>query len=231
MKLANTILIVEDDPHTVDLVKMYLSNDGYYVITAMDGNEGLRLAIDTAPDLILLDLMLPGMNGQDICERVRQTSDVPIIMLTAMVEEEDRLVGLDLGADDYITKPFSPREVVARVRAVLRRTARDAADADPENIEHDHITLRIGEKALSVNGENIHITPTEFRLLSLFMRSIGRVYSRDVIIEQVFGYDFDGFDRTVDAHISNLRGKVEPDPSKPRYIKTVYGMGYKFGNA
>ena len=229
--MAATVLIVEDDPDTVNLVQLYLRRDGYRVLTASEGHEGLKLAKEAGPSLVVLDLMLPGLDGMEICRALRQESDVPIIMLTARVEEEDRLEGLNLGADDYVTKPFSPRELAARVRAVLRRTARDAEQEGPPGLSIGDITVDLEKRTVEAHGEQIHLTPTEYRLLVLLMREPGRTFSRDQIIDHVFGYDFDGFDRTVDAHVSNLRSKLEKDPYKPRYIRTVYGAGYRFGDA
>jgi DNA-binding response OmpR family regulator len=229
--MAATVLIVEDDPDTVNLVQLYLRRDGYQVLTASEGHEGLKLAKEAGPSLVVLDLMLPGLDGMEICRQLRQESDVPIIMLTARVEEEDRLEGLNLGADDYVTKPFSPRELAARVRAVLRRTARDAEQEGPPRLSIGDITVDLEKRTVEMRGEQVHLTPTEYRLLVLLMREPGRTFSRDQIIDHVFGYDFDGFDRTVDAHVSNLRSKLEKDPYKPRYIRTVYGVGYRFGDA
>jgi DNA-binding response OmpR family regulator len=229
--LAATVLIVEDDPDTVNLVRLYLRRDGYKVLSAPDGREGLKLAQDAGPDLVVLDLMLPGMDGLEVCRELRRDSNVPIIMLTARVEEEDRLEGLNLGADDYVTKPFSPRELAARVRAVLRRTARDAAEEGPLRLVVGDITVDLEKRTVQSGEDRVKLTPTEYRLLVLLMREPGRTFSRDQIIDRVFGYDFDGFDRTVDAHVSNLRSKVEADPDKPRYLQTVYGVGYRFGDA
>jgi DNA-binding response OmpR family regulator len=230
--MTGTILIVEDDTDTANLVEMYLKRDSYKVLKANDGMEGLRLAQEARPDLIVLDLMLPGMDGMKICGKLRDEGmEVPIIMLTARVEEDDRLNGLDAGADDYMTKPFSPRELAARVRAVLRRTARDASDFGPDELVYEDIRVDMHSRVLNTRGEQLHLTPVEFRLLTLFMKNPGRAFTRDYIIDRVFGYDFDGFDRTVDTHVSNLRSKVEPDPAKPRYINTVYGVGYRFGSA
>ena len=227
--MTTTVLVVEDDPNTVDIVRLYLRRDDHRVLSASDGKEGLRLARQNHPDLIVLDLMLPGMDGTEVCRVLREEgSDVPIIMLTARVEEEDRLTGLDIGADDYMTKPFSPRELAARVRAVLRRTARDQLEMGPHELLHGDIKLDMRNRTAYVREGQIHLTPIEFRLLVLFMRNPGRTFTRDQIIDRVFGYDFDGFDRTVDAHVSNLRGKVEADPVRPRYIRTVYGVGYRF---
>jgi DNA-binding response OmpR family regulator len=229
--LAATVLIVEDDPDTANLVQLYLRRDGYKVLSAPDGREGLKLAQDAGPDLVVLDLMLPGMDGLEVCRELRRNSNVPIIMLTARVEEEDRLEGLNLGADDYVTKPFSPRELAARVRAVLRRTARDAAEEGPLRLVVGDITVDLEKRTIQSGEDRVNLTPTEYRLLVLLMREPGRTFSRDQIIDRVFGYDFDGFDRTVDAHVSNLRSKVEADPDKPRYLQTVYGVGYRFGDA
>ncbi len=229
--MAATVLIVEDDPDTANLVQLYLRRDGYKVLSAPDGREGLKLAQDAGPDLVVLDLMLPGMDGLEVCRELRRNSNVPIIMLTARVEEEDRLEGLNLGADDYVTKPFSPRELAARVRAVLRRTARDAAEEGPLRLVVGDITLDLEKRTVQSGEDRVNLTPTEYRLLVLLMREPGRTFSRDQIIDRVFGYDFDGFDRTVDAHVSNLRSKMEADPDKPRYLQTVYGVGYRFGDA
>ena len=230
--MPNTVLIVEDNADTLHVVKLYLDRDGYKVLTATDGNEGLRLAQEARPDLMVLDLMLPGLDGWEICRTLKdEGSDVPIIMLTARVEEEDRLTGLDLGADDYMTKPFSARELAARVRAVLRRTCRDRSDSGPAELIHEEIRIDTVRRAVYVRENQAHLTPIEFRLLVLFMRNPGRTFTRDQIIDSVFGYDFDGFDRTVDTHVSNLRGKIEAEPNKPRHLKTVYRVGYKFGDA
>ena len=229
--MSSRILIIEDDPDTVKLVSLYLRRDGHEVLTARDGVEGLRLARESAPSLIVLDLMLPRLDGIQVCRAVREESDVPIVMVTARVAEADRLAGLDLGADDYITKPFSPRELAARVRAVLRRTARGGAENDAPNLSYGQVVVDPATRAARVGSTQISLTPTEFRLLAMFLRQPGRVFTREQIIDEVFGYDFDGFDRTVDAHVANLRRKVEPNPRQPQYLHTVYGVGYKFGDA
>ena len=218
------VLVVDDDVKTVELVKLYLKRDGYRVVTAYEGKEALRLARETHPDLIVLDLMLPGINGLEVCRTLRQESDVPIIMLTAMTTDEDRLTGLDLGADDYVTKPFSPRELAARVRAVLRRIP---GERGPDRISHGDLTVDFLKHEADVNGIVLKLTPIEFKLLGAMVKEPGRVFSRAQIIEKALGYDFDGFDRTIDVHILKLRRKLEPDPSHPRYIKTIYGAGYK----
>ena len=222
------VLVVDDDVKTVELVKLYLNRDGYRVLTAYDGNEALKLARENQPDLIVLDLMLPGINGLEICRILREESDVPIIMLTALTTDDDRLTGLDLGADDYVTKPFSPRELAARVRAVLRRLP---GERGPEKIEHGALTVNFLKHEASLEGKPLNLTPIEFKVLGALVKEPGRVFSRAQIIEKALGYDFDGFDRTIDVHILKLRRKLEPDPRHPRYIKTVYGAGYKLMEA
>jgi DNA-binding response OmpR family regulator len=229
--MAGKVLIIEDDPDTVRLVELYLARDGHKVLAATDGLEGLRLAREAKPDLIVLDLMLPGMDGMEICRTLREESMVPIVMLTARVEEKDRLVGLDLGADDYVSKPFSPKELAARVRAVMRRTAREALDRGPEEISHGNVTVNVKRHVVRIGDNSVSLTPTEFRFVTLFVREPGRTFTREQIIDRVFGYDFDGFDRTVDAHIANLRRKLGVKRGSPEYIQTVYGVGYRFGDA
>jgi len=219
------ILVVDDDVKTVELVKLYLNRDGYKVLTAYDGIEALRLAREGHPDLIVLDLMLPGIDGLEVCRTLRAESDVPIIMLTARTTEQDKLTGLDLGADDYVTKPFSPRELAARVRTVLRRLP---GERGPAEIKHGELTVNFRKYEASIAGRSLNLTPVEFKLLGVLVKEPGRVFSRGQLIEKALGYDFDGFDRTMDVHILNLRRKLEPDPSHPSYIKTVYGAGYKF---
>ena len=222
------ILIIEDDPDTARLVGLYLRREGHRVLSASDGVDGLRQARASRPDLIVLDLMLPGMDGMNICRELRDESTVPIVMLTARVEEADMLGGLEAGADDYVTKPFSPRVLVARIKAVLRRTAREALERGPEEISHGDVTLDLKRRSVSTAGKAAQLTPTEFRLLSMFMREPGRTFTRDQIIDRVFGYDFDGYDRTVDAHVANLRRRLG---ANARYVHTVYGVGYRFGDA
>ena len=229
--MVQTVLIVEDDRATSDLIDMYLKRDGYRVIVAYDGLEGLRMARDANPNLIVLDLSLPGMGGKEVCETLRGESDIPIVMVTARVEEEDRLAGLDLGADDYVTKPFSPRELTARIRAVLRRTNRNSTtNPDSDELIWNAIRVDQGKHAVVVGERDIDLTPTEFNILGLLMKSPGRVFTRGQVIDQVFGYDFEGFDRSVDAHMSNLRRKVEEGVPSGTYIKTIYGVGYKLAD-
>jgi two-component system alkaline phosphatase synthesis response regulator PhoP len=218
------VLVVDDDVKTVELVKLYLNRDGYRVFTAGDGNEALRLARENRPDLIVLDLMLPGISGLEVCRILRGESDVPIIMLTALTTDEDRLRGLDLGADDYVSKPFSPRELAARVRAVLRRLP---GERGPERIEHGALTVDFIKHEAFLEGKSLNLTPIEFKLLGAMVKEPGRVFSRAQIIDKALGQDFNGFDRTIDVHILKLRRKLEPDPHHPRYLKTVYGAGYK----
>jgi len=222
------VLVVDDDVKTVELVKLYLNRDGYRVLTAYDGNEALKFARENQPELIVLDLMLPGISGLDICRILRQESDVPIIMLTALATDDDRLKGLDIGADDYVTKPFSPRELAARVRAVLRRLP---GERGPEKIEYGSLTVNFLKHEAFLKGKPLHLTPIEFKVLGALVKEPGRVFSRAQIIEKALGYDFDGFDRTIDVHILKLRRKLEPDPRHPSYIRTVYGAGYKLMEA
>lgn len=228
--MEQTVLIVEDDPHASEIINLYLKNEGFAVLAAQDGVEGLRKARESRPALIVLDLMLPKLNGIELCKALRKESNVPIVMLTAMVEEEDRLAGLNMGADDYITKPFSPKELVARIKAVLRRTSRDNSGTEPKELIFRNITLSYTQRSVQVGKELAPLTPTEFRILALLMREPSRVFSRDHIIDQVFGYDFGGFDRSVDTHVSNLRRKLEASGLKSGLIKSIYGVGYKLNN-
>jgi two-component system alkaline phosphatase synthesis response regulator PhoP len=218
------VLVVDDDEKTVELVKLYLNRDGYKVDTAYNGLDALELARKNHPDLIVLDLMLPGMDGLEVCRTLRQESDVPIIMLTARSTDQDKLTGLETGADDYVTKPFSPRELAARVRVVLRRMP---GERGPDVITHGKLTVDFLKHETSIEKEIIPLTEIEFKLLGALIREPGRVFSRAEIIDKALGYGFEGFDRTIDVHILNIRRKMEKDPSKPRYVKTVYGAGYK----
>jgi len=218
------VLVVDDDVKTVELVKLYLNRDGYRVLTAYNGNDALQMARENHPDLIVLDLMLPGLNGLDVCRTLRGESEVPIIMLTALTTDDDRLTGLNLGADDYVTKPFSPRELAARVRAVLRRLP---GERGPEKIEHGALTVNFLKHEAFLDGKPLNLTPIEFKVLGALVKEPGRVFSRAQIIEKALGHDFDSFDRTIDVHILKLRRKLEPDPHHPSYIKTIYGTGYK----
>jgi DNA-binding response OmpR family regulator len=223
------VLVVEDDIKTADILKIYLEKDGYDVVTVHDGREGLNAARNSPPDLIVLDLLLPGLSGLEVCRTLRSESDIPIIMLTALSTEQNKLAGLDLGADDYVTKPFSPRELVARVRAVLRRTVSESARPDSPTLNYGDMSVNLEQCTVHLKGQEIRMTPTEFRILSVLVREPGRVFNRTQLVEKALGYDYDGMDRTVDVHILNLRRKIEQDPNRPEYIRTVYGMGYKFG--
>ncbi|MFZ3062847.1 MAG: response regulator transcription factor [Actinomycetota bacterium] len=219
------ILVIDDEPQIIEVLTSYLKKDGFRVIAAADGTKALQIAEREEPDLILLDLMLPDIDGYEVCRALRKRSNVPIVMLTARDEETDKIVGLELGADDYITKPFSPREVLARVRAVLRR-------AEPGALEE--ATIRVGDLEIDHTrhevrraGKLIDLTPTEFKLMEIFARNPRRVFTRLQLVEQVQGYSFEGYERTIDAHVKNLRQKIEKDPKNPRYITTVFGVGYR----
>jgi two-component system alkaline phosphatase synthesis response regulator PhoP len=220
------ILVVDDDPGIVKLVRAYLEQAGYYVFTAQDGKKALQIFRHDKPDLVVLDLMLPEMDGWDVCRALRKESDVPIIMLTARVEESDKLIGLELGADDYVTKPFSPRELVARVRSVLRRA--QGMPPKPERISLGEITIDLSRHSVEVAGQPVDLTPTEFDLLATMMEDPGRAFTRSQLLESVQGYAYEGYERTIDVHIKNLRQKIEQQAGSPQLIKTVYGIGYKF---
>lgn len=221
------VLVVDDEPQIVGLLRSYLERDGFDVDEAADGEAALEATRRGRPDLVLLDLMLPRLDGREVCRRIRDMGQTPIIMLTARDEETDKLVGLELGADDYITKPFSPREVVARVRAVLRRVSRGTLEV----IRVGDLVIDLRAHEVSLEGRRIDLTPTEFRLLEIMAGHPNQVFTRMQLIDRIQGHAFEGYERTVDAHIKNLRGKVEPDPRNPRYILTVYGVGYKFQEA
>jgi len=221
------ILVVDDEPEIVDLLRSYLQRDGFDVDQAADGEAALAAFGRQQPDLVILDLMLPKLDGREVCRRLRDTARTPIIMLTARDEESDKLIGLELGADDYITKPFSPREVLARVRAVLRRGNREM----PEMVRAGDLVIDLRAHEVSLEGRRVDLTPTEFRLLEILASHPNQVFTRMQLIDRVQGHAFEGYERTVDAHIKNLRGKVEPNAKNPRYILTVYGVGYKFSIA
>lgn len=226
--MRKKVLVIEDNPYTSDMVRKYLSRNDYEVLTASDGLEGLRLAREENPDLILLDLILPGMDGTEVCRTLREESSVPIIMLTARVEEEDRVAGLELGADDYITKPFSLKELIARMRAVLRRLNPDVIERGPSIITYDNVEVDVNHFRVHVGENKISLTPIEFHILVLLMREPEKTFSREEIIAHVFDIAFDGFDRAVDAHILRLRRKLQMEA--PGYIHTVYGRGYRFSH-
>lgn len=223
------ILVVDDEKKITAVLKAYLENEGFSVITAYTGLEALEKIATENPDLVILDLMLPELSGEEVCQQIREVSTLPIIMLTAKTAEVDRIEGLNLGADDYVNKPFSPREVVARVKAVLRRSG-------PNRCTSSQLSFRAGDLVIDLNGHEVYkqsmavsLTPTEFKLLTLLAQSPGQVFSRSMLTERLQGYDYDGYDRTIDVHVKNLRKKVETDSQNPVYIVTVYGVGYKFG--
>ncbi len=219
-----TVLIIEDEKKISDIVESYLKRDGHEVMVANTGKDGIS-SLKSKPDLVVLDLMLPDISGEDICESIRRDSDVPILMLTAKSEEEDKIKGLNLGADDYMVKPFSPNELVARVNALLRRTLKRTSV-----ISFNAGKLKIDTSSVKVfvDGEQIELTSTEYRILLAFAERPGNVFSRSQLVTISQGYDYEGYDRTIDAHIKNLRHKIDPDVRSPRFIKTVYGMGYRF---
>ena len=226
--MGKKVMVVDDDVKTVELVKLYLERDSYKVLVAYDGVEALRLARESHPDLIVLDIMLPGMSGLEVCRTLRSETNVPIIMLTARTTENDKLTGLDIGADDYMTKPFSPKELAARVRVILRRLPDETSQRGPVEIRHGELTLNFIRHEAFIADRTLSLTPVEFKLLGVLAKEPGRVFSRGQLIEKVIGYEFEGFDRTIDVHILNLRRKLDSDSSHPGYIKTVYGAGYKF---
>jgi two-component system alkaline phosphatase synthesis response regulator PhoP len=220
-----TILIVDDEPRIAEIARDYLENAGFSVMTAGNGVAALAMIQRTHPDLVVLDLALPGMDGLDVARTVRRDSNVPIIMLTARVEESDKLVGLELGADDYITKPFSPRELVARVRAVMRRSESAAGRGDI--IRAGDLVLDVPRMKTTVAGRSVDLTTTEFQLLATLARHPGRVFTRAQLLDAMRGVAVESFERAIDAHVKNMRRKIEPDPRNPRYLLTVYGIGYK----
>lgn len=225
--MKRRILIVDDDVKIVELLQLYLEKEGYATLVAYDGFTALTLARQKRPDLVLLDLMLPVMDGLDVCRILRGESNIPIIMLTAKTTEADMLLGLDLGADDYINKPFSPRQVVARVRTVLRRAGDVHEKARPE-VRVGDLVIDFAAHQARLKDVPVHLTPKEFQLLETMAKEPGRAFSRLELLERVFGLDYEGVDRTIDVHVLNLRKKIEPDPAQPIYIQTVYGIGYRF---
>jgi DNA-binding response OmpR family regulator len=225
--MVQRILVVDDERQIVHVLRGYLEKTGFGVLTAYDGLEALRIARQERPDLVILDLMLPGMDGLDVCRALRKDSDVPVIMLTARVEETDKLIGLELGADDYVTKPFSPREIVARVRAVLRRTHPVAPQERGEMLALGALHLDTAKRTLLVSDRRIELTPSEFEILRAMLKAPGRVFTRVQLLEITQGEVYEGYERTVDTHIKNLRQKIEPTPRQPEYLLTVHGVGYK----
>jgi two-component system alkaline phosphatase synthesis response regulator PhoP len=225
------VLIIDDEKRIVDGVKKYYEQAGFTVLAAYDGNQGYSLAIQEEPDLIVLDLMLPGMDGLDVCRKIRQRDDVPIIMLTARVEETDKLIGLELGADDYVTKPFSPRELVARSRAVLRRMHKGNDYIDTAHVAEivriGDVTFDVGAHQCQVDGEVVQLTPIEYDLLTYMVRHKKQVCTRMQLLQSAHLGSFEGVERTIDVHMYNLRKKLEKDPTNPKYILTVFGVGYR----
>ncbi|HSJ43371.1 MAG TPA: response regulator transcription factor [Euzebyales bacterium] len=222
------VLVVEDEPSLVEALEFALVEEGFTVVSTRDGHDSLALFEREQPDLVLLDLMLPSLSGTDVCKRIRADSSVPIIMLTARDSEIDKVVGLEVGADDYVTKPFSMRELVARVKAVLRRSG-DVADADASGaVEVAGVRVDRERHEVSVRGQDVQLPPKEFALLELLIRNAGRVLTREVLIDRIWGADYVGDTKTLDVHIKRLRGRIERDPHDPRHIYTVRGVGYKF---
>ncbi len=224
--MTHKVLVVDDEPEIVRLVRAYLERAGFAVVTAAEGREALAVFRHERPNLVVLDLNLPGLDGLDVCRAMRRASDVPIIMLTARLEETDRLIGLELGADDYVVKPFSPREIVARVRAVLRRT--EGTPVRPEVISAGGITLDFTRRMASVNGHPLDLTTMEFDLLAALVEHPGQVFSRQELLDRVQGNAYEGYERTIDVHIKNLRKKLGDDSQDPGFIETVRGVGYRF---
>jgi two-component system alkaline phosphatase synthesis response regulator PhoP len=221
-----TVMVVDDEPKIVQLARDYLEHAGFAVVVAHDGKAALAAARREKPDLVVLDLGLPALDGLDVARTLRAESNVPIVMLTGRSEESDKLVGLEIGADDYVTKPFSPKELVARVRAVLRRTERPRSDA--EIVRVGEVTLDIPRMRTTVADRAVDLTPTEFQLVATMAREPGRVFTRGQLLDAVHGVAFESYERAIDAHVKNIRHKLEPDPASPRYLLTVYGVGYRF---
>jgi Transcriptional regulatory protein, C terminal./Response regulator receiver domain. len=223
------ILAIDDEEKILDVIKAYLEKEGYTVLTETNGANALNAFKTVNPDLVILDLMLPGMSGEEICSKIRALSKVPIIMLTAKISEDDKVYGFTIGADDYLTKPFSPRELTMRVKAILRRAKDDLPLNDIFMFNDGDLVIDTRSYEVKKKGRVVSLTPNEYKLLTVMAQNPNKVFTRSELIEKAFGYDFEGFDRTIDAHIKNLRQKIEDDPKNPTYIKTVYGAGYKFG--
>ncbi len=229
MEDKRNILVVDDEEQIINVLKAYLEKEGYNVYTAYSGKEALDVFHKNTIHFIILDLMLPDVSGEEVCKKIRLKSQVPILMLTAKAEEDNRINGLDIGADDYMVKPFSPKEVMAHVRAILRRVDRNSIKADIIEFNNGDLTIDFDKMEVKKQGNNLKLTPMEFKLLSILARNTGKVFTRDELVVKMQGYDYDGFERTVDTHIKNLRRKIEDDKNK--YIVTVYGIGYKFMEA
>jgi DNA-binding response OmpR family regulator len=226
MAMTKTIMVVDDNKQLRKLIDTYLSQEGYRVVSAANGQEALYVSRQEKPNLIILDLMMPEMGGYDFLHAHNKEAETPVIILTAKVEENEKVLGLELGADDYVTKPFSMRELTARVRAVLRRS--EKAAVKEEVIQASGILLNRTSREVLIEGKSLDLTPSEFDLLAVLMTYPGRAYSRLELLEHLQGTTFEGYERTIDVHIRNLRSKIEPEPSKPQYVQTVYGIGYRF---
>jgi len=226
--MAKKILVVDDKQELRTLLKSYLTQEGFDVFTANDGQEALFVARREKPNLIILDIMMPEMGGYEFMRAYNREADTPVVILTAKLDENDKVLGLELGADDYVTKPFSPRELTARVRAVMRRAEKQAST--PEILRFGPIELDWAGRTTVVSGQGVELTPSEFSLLATLLGTPGRVFSRLELLDRLQGTAYEGYERTIDVHIRNLRAKVEPDPANPRYIETVYGAGYRFTN-
>lgn len=223
------ILVVDDEPNILDVVKAYIEKEGFEVITTMDGKSALQIYQNENIHLLILDLMLPKMSGEEVCKKIRETSNVPIIMLTAKVDEDDKIEGISIGADDYLTKPFSVRELVVRVRALLRRSYRDFLPmADILTFNDGDLQVDIKKMIVKKQSEVVNLTTNEFKILTVFLANPEQVFSREKLVRKAFGEDYEGFDRTIDSYVKNIRQKIESNPKEPTYIITVYGMGYKF---
>lgn len=225
------VLVVDDEVKIVELIEAFLELEGYKIYKAYDGVEALEVFENEEIHLVILDLMLPRISGEEVCEIIRSKSDVPIIMLTAKVEEKDKIQGLDIGADDYVTKPFSMRELASRVGAIMRRTYKDVNPQAAKLVfNHGDLEVDIKETKVLKKGEEIKFTPNEFKILKILIANRGKILSRDMLLEKAMGIDFDGIDRTIDVHIMNIRRKIEDNVRKPKYIETIYGMGYRFNS-
>ncbi|GKU24099.1 response regulator transcription factor [Clostridium folliculivorans] len=223
------ILVVDDEPKILDVVKAYLEKENYEVTTASDGEEALNIFNKDTFHLVVLDLMLPKITGEDVCHKIRALSSVPIIMLTAKADEDERIEGISIGADDYITKPFSVRELVVRVRALLRRSYKDTIPlADVLTFNNGDLEVDIKKLLVKKQGKAVSLTTNEFKVLTVLITNPGQVFSREQLVDKAFGIDYEGFDRTIDTYIKNIRQKIEDNPKEPKYITTIYGMGYKF---
>ncbi len=223
------ILVVDDEPKIAEVVEAYLKKEGFDVLTAEDGEKALKLFKDEVIHLVVLDLMLPRISGEEVCNRIRATSDVPIIMLTAKSEEDDKIEGLSIGADDYLTKPFSVRELVGRVKALIRRSYRDSSPiADYLIFNNGDLEVDVNKMKVKKGDKHINLTTNEFKILLALLTNPGQIFSREQLVQKAFGLNYEGFDRTIDSHIKNIRQKIEDNHKEPKYIVTVYGMGYKF---